>query len=356
MPAFQSTLLMRGATSTRQPTRGPSSHFNPRSSCEERRPVGTRLIKINISIHAPHARSDSTSADSAAVSTISIHAPHARSDSADGRNRVANSISIHAPHARSDLYNLWRAHKTLQFQSTLLMRGATVSSLIGVHPSLFQSTLLMRGATRDCRNLPADPYQFQSTLLMRGATTGLQKTNWTRFRFQSTLLMRGATLPGHGRIHPAAQISIHAPHARSDHARPVVAVSPVISIHAPHARSDASAARNGATASNFNPRSSCEERLKTGVMQSAPSIFQSTLLMRGATRTLAYPSNTDVFQSTLLMRGATSSTKIASACRFISIHAPHARSDRWMSGRTRRSALFQSTLLMRGATLDSHTP
>ena len=55
---FQSTLLMRGATSSRQ-----SSHLeNP------------------ISIHAPHARSDLSASLGINPTTISIHAPHARSD------------------------------------------------------------------------------------------------------------------------------------------------------------------------------------------------------------------------------------------------------------------------------------
>ena len=56
---FQSTLLMRGATARSLLPRL-SADFNPRSSCEERRAVerhGQRYA--DISIHAPHARSDS---------------------------------------------------------------------------------------------------------------------------------------------------------------------------------------------------------------------------------------------------------------------------------------------------------
>ena len=34
---FQSTLLMRGATTAVWPLRRPTAYFNPRSSCEERR-------------------------------------------------------------------------------------------------------------------------------------------------------------------------------------------------------------------------------------------------------------------------------------------------------------------------------
>ena len=80
--------------------------------------------------------------------------------------------------------------------------------------------------------------QFQSTLLMRGATDGSMRKSST-FLFQSTLLMRGATA-GDVFRKAASGISIHAPHARSDSLRYLrfVPVSQ-ISIHAPHARSDA---------------------------------------------------------------------------------------------------------------------
>ena len=105
---------------------------------------------------------------------------------------------------------------------------------------------------------------------------------------------------------------------------------------------------------HFNPRSSCEERRFSSLLDVAFTQFQSTLLMRGATRSTAYPSNTDVFQSTLLMRGATairrtrgatisfqSTLLMRGATRFqhlmihgwiISIHAPHARSDTSTAG------------------------
>ena len=56
---------------------------------------------------------------------------------------------------------------------------------------------------------------------------------------------------------------------------------------------------------NFNPRSSCEER---------QTLYQ-------------YVKQGVLFQSTLLMRGATSSASHAITRASISIHAPHARSD-----------------------------
>ena len=99
--------------------------FNPRSSCEERQTVSSITTGWIISIHAPHARSDSELLIITCLSSISIHAPHARSDTfchmvlllfnlfqstllMRGATRTVlqfqlfNSISIHAPHARSD--------------------------------------------------------------------------------------------------------------------------------------------------------------------------------------------------------------------------------------------------------------
>ena len=146
-------------------------HFNPRSSCEERPNVNLSITNYKISIHAPHARSDL-------------------------------------------LFDI--SHEQLaEFQSTLLMRGAT--------------PFVLR-----CFGLP----KFQSTLLMRGATSEIP-------------IVENPIL-----------ISIHAPHARSDLQRTETWRVRDISIHAPHARSDV-------------------ERAKSNPIYVK---FQSTLLMRGATR------------------------------------------------------------------------
>ena len=68
--------------------------------------------------------------------------------------------------------------------------------------------------------------------------------------------------------------------------------------------------RSARTSSNFNPRSSCEERPGYAFAAFLMRIFQSTLLMRGAT-SLSYLLMSAVarFQSTLLMRGATIATR-----------------------------------------------
>ena len=78
-----------------------------------------------------------------------------------------------------------------------------------------------------------------------------------------------------------------------------------ISIHAPHARSDKAELFWNGRKADFNPRSSCEERLYRLSMSWTNALFQSTLLMRGATAVPVAPRHDRLFQSTLLMRGAT---------------------------------------------------
>ena len=114
-------------------------------------------------------------------------------------------------------------------------------------------------------------------------------------RFQSTLLMRGATssLYLYTLVIP---ISIHAPHARSDCSVPCCSSVP----HYFNPRSSCEERRHGSLkltqSYNFNPRSSCEERL------------------------------------VLFLTLDTGSE--------ISIHAPHARSDRRAPSATTRAADF----------------
>ena len=168
---FQSTLLMRGATTT-IPKYVTAIQFQSTLLMRGATPEGIGGDDGRaISIHAPHARSDSAGqAQNIARTAISIHAPHARSDAAGdctaqktgyfnprssceerqrtGPHEAARyAISIHAPHARSDEMMQSRKQMICEFQSTLLMRGATTASTVSNTASQFQSTLLMRGAT-----------------------------------------------------------------------------------------------------------------------------------------------------------------------------------------------------------------
>ena len=171
----------------------------------------------------------------------------------------------------------------------------------------------------------------------------------------------------------------------------------MISIHAPHARSDLSSRSSLTRTSNFNPRSSCEERhdeqpekqlrprpisihaphaRSDSVLlpvNSALRLFQSTLLMRGATIMMCYsgprpsisihapharsddgPAILDRARQYFNPRSSCEERHELSVVEFpeyrISIHAPHARSDLMPSCSFRPKIVFQSTLLMRGAT------
>ena len=146
---------------------------------------------------------------------------------------------------------------------------------------------------------------FQSTHLMRGATIIVIVDNHVLRRFQPTHLMRGATHPVHDNPDKNPPISIHAPHKRCDTAMMLLipirrdfnprtsckvrrsqslctsvsrsfqsthlirgatilsAVSSLswpISIHAPHAGCDVYATCSALTDGNFNPRTPCGVR------------------------------------------------------------------------------------------------
>ena len=125
--------------------------------------------------------------------------------------------------------------------------------------TLFQSTLLMRGATvprRACTR--ARYFNPRSSCEERPkALRGLLSIN----EFQSTLLMRGATA---GLLRVLARHRYFNPRSSCEERRFTSVARRAhfcISIHAPHARSDAAKPTTKQATENFNPRSSCEERL-----------------------------------------------------------------------------------------------
>ena len=162
----------------------------------------------------------------------------------------------------------------------------------------------MRGATKWSRRMSARSYFNPRSSCEERLQAGSVTCN--PFTFQSTLLMRGATLQ-RTETWRARDISIHAPHARSDK---------IIDAMMRRFR-------------HFNPRSSCEERRVHVFYHSTFfSRFQSTLLMRGATSGIS--ANT---LSKIHFNPRSSCEERRSPVRFypchhpISIHAPHARSD-----------------------------
>ena len=124
--AFQSTLLMRGATA-----------ISGREQLNKE--FQSTLLMRGATL--PHPCDGPLYA-------ISIHAPHARSDcSSSTLSSLVTDISIHAPHARSDGMgcNSFRTYQHFNPRSSCEERlGSLISRLLDVE---FQSTLLMRGAT-----------------------------------------------------------------------------------------------------------------------------------------------------------------------------------------------------------------
>ena len=126
-PIFQSTLPMRGATGPVSPVSPLGPYFNPHSPCGER-PSSVMVKYISSIYFNPHSPCGERPTKSSAALTlylfqstlpmrgatfrlfatsrraiISIHTPHAGSDSTRHRSPVKRfRISIHTPHAGSD--------------------------------------------------------------------------------------------------------------------------------------------------------------------------------------------------------------------------------------------------------------
>ena len=185
---------MRGATRSRVSYLSGCDDFNPHSPCGERLTrciylVNTFLFQSTLpmrgaTMHVQHLslyqiEFQSTLPMRGATlddfkfqrkSLISIHTPHAGSDSICHKVRDTRSISIHTPHAGSDdrmsftmdLFNDFNPHSPcgerlcrqnfLQYTSSISIHtphaGSDVCPTLQLHPQeIFQSTLPMRGAT-----------------------------------------------------------------------------------------------------------------------------------------------------------------------------------------------------------------
>ena len=213
---FQSTLPMRGATGAAvgaQAVRAFQSTLPMRGATGFQLPRGDARV---ISIHAPHAGSD-TSASSSAIpwsyfnprspcgerqgffkdaakmmkfqSTLSMRGATSQS----GHIGPGAPISIHAPHAGSDPPNAdWR-HDGTDFNPR---------SPCGERPSVISP--------------PGGTEGFQSTLPMRGATRRLLQPRRRPGNFNPRSPC-GERLLGIELADKLADISIHAPHAGSDY-------------------------------------------------------------------------------------------------------------------------------------------
>ena len=125
----------------------------------------------------------------------------------------------------------------MQFQSTLLVRGATLE--LEKFEKYVDISIHAPRERSDGANTSGNSFNkiFQSTLLVRGATIYFWHSLHFAHLFQSTLLVRGATNTIHISVAPKS-ISIHAPRERSDAYQLSTFQKAVISIHAPRERSD----------------------------------------------------------------------------------------------------------------------
>ena len=137
------------------------------------------------------------------------------------------------------------------------MRGATLRTITAPTDNAFQSTLLMRGATIEPLLSFIDP-----DISIHAPHARSDLYNWLMLIYPHNFNPRSSCEERHEKRngHTYIKISIHAPHARSDLMVVLTLDGGAISIHAPHARSDAVNQLNAIGKSHFNPRSSCEER------------------------------------------------------------------------------------------------
>ena len=189
-------------------------------------------------------------------------------------------ISIHAPHAGSD----WIVANTERGKSYFNPRSPCGERRGSRADRLFRDYFNPRS--------PCGERRASGDAIHRAVT------------FQSTLPMRGATSQAFFED-VCNGISIHAPHAGSDDRYQLWRSERVISIHAPHAGSDA-------RETSF--------LVSEVISIHAPHAGSDDSCLRAASNRLR-------FQSTLPMRGATKSHRHVGAGGWISIHAPHAGSD-----------------------------
>ena len=195
---------------------------------------------------------------------ISIHAPHTRSDSCLLVPEDSKKISIHAPHTRSDGSRCRRHPATADFnpRSSYEERRSCASRNLSLHR--FQSTLLIRGATCLDETVDLDTVISIHAPHTRSDMDGIAQLQ-SAWKFQSTLLIRGATRRG-SKGHPRRQD--FNPRSSYEERRSIPLRSVAcrqISIHAPHTRSDPPISFGvEPNMPHFNPRSSYEERPDAG--------------------------------------------------------------------------------------------
>ena len=318
---------MKGATLATSAAVAVVSGFNPRTSCEVRHSASLTDIPT----------------------VVSIHAPLARCDAAEAARRIHGKVSIHAPLARCDPIHRGQAPYYPRFQSTHLLRGATLSLRRFCMDFLFQSTHLLRGATNfmsgtsflrcvsihaplarcDVRpiTLPGTYFRFNPRTSCEVRQSSMSAASVLSV-FQSTHLLRGATDPSRrfdGEIrcfNPRTSCEVRPVHLRKLPGRIAFQSTHLlrgatdfcrhglgeydVSIHAPLARCDAHEISPSKSPPGFNPRTSCEVR--PGCIGLCPVFRFVSIhapLARCDIRSYIIARGLSVFQSTHLLRGAT---------------------------------------------------
>ena len=235
---FQSTRPMRGATRRGSSHRAARMNFNPRAPCGARRcgdGLDGRLCDFNP--RAPCGARQQNEIAKGGSKIFQSTRPMRGATYSDTVVYVRLHISIHAPHAGRDVFRLVQNADTRHFNPRAPCGARRVIAKHGRKSVKFQSTRPMRGATF-FGSLSIYLGRFQSTRPMRGATIYDRVLALIKEQFQSTRPMRGATQAALEK-HLRDQISIHAPHAGRDPCGAAGRTDPAgISIHAPHAGRD----------------------------------------------------------------------------------------------------------------------
>ena len=264
------------------------------------------------------------------LNRISTHAPLAGRDCrAPPRGSPASAyFNPRAPcGARLPFPSAWQ--RTLPFQPTRPLRGATCVELAVAEQMIFQPTRPLRGATTRTVHVDRDQDYFNPRAPC-GARLLPCRASRTLQTFQPTRPLRGATTA-------EQQYCIAQGH--------------------------------------FNPRAPCGARLWNSQFVLHLNQFQPTRPLRGATRTTWQTLTFGIFQPTRPLRGATAAPEQKALVLLISTHAPLAGRDRWRPDssatefhfnprapcgarlhravRQPRALLFQPTRPLRGATASS---
>ena len=278
------TLTTSGAEAAKNaphPCFSNTSHFNPRSPCEERRAsTGCRYMSLLFQPTLPVRGATSPGRPGGRPAPISTHAPRAGSDHGALPPLGLGVISTHAPRAGSDVEVHTDPVRHLQISTHAPRAGSDNDCVTRRAVNIFQPTLPVRGATGIAAKY-GTTYQFQPTLPVRGATRG-DEFGDVVIEFQPTLPVRGATV--HHLVDGCLmEISTHAPRAGSDETRETARLEHLISTHAPRAGSDRLAVGLVADQdiSTHAPRAGSDVPISSGF--AASQLFQPTLPVRGAT-------------------------------------------------------------------------